>query len=95
MPAATLAIITSFLISVTTILMKKAIERTNATSAMLMITLVGTIIFLLIALPTLPFYYLKSRAFPYFVLAGIFRKDSSAQRKTPVETDRSSTWADR
>jgi DME family drug/metabolite transporter len=72
MPAATLAIITSFLIGVTTILMKKAIERTNATSAMLMVTLVGTVIFLLISLPTLPTIYLKSRAFPYFVVAGIF-----------------------
>jgi uncharacterized membrane protein len=72
MPAAILAIITSFLISVTTILMKKAIERTNATSAMLMVTLVGTIIFLLMSLPTLPVYYLKSRALPYFVVAGIF-----------------------
>jgi DME family drug/metabolite transporter len=72
MLAATLAIITSFLISVTTILMKKAIERTNATSAMLMVTLVGTVIFLIISLPTIPFHYLKSKAFPYFVVAGIF-----------------------
>ncbi|UCD78559.1 MAG: DMT family transporter [Desulfobacterales bacterium] len=72
MLAATLAIITSFLISVTTILMKKAIERTNATSAMLMVTLVGTVIFLILSLPTIPFHYLKSKAFPYFVVAGIF-----------------------
>jgi uncharacterized membrane protein len=72
MPAATLAIITSFLIGVTMMLLKKAIERTNATSAMLMVTLVGTVIFLLISLPTLPVYYLKSKAFPYFVVAGIF-----------------------
>ena len=72
MLAATLSIITSFLISVNTILMKKAIERTNATSAMLMVSLVGTVIFLLISLPTIPFYYLRSKAFAYFVLAGIF-----------------------
>jgi len=72
MLAATLSIITSFLISVNTILMKKAIERTNATSAMLMVSLVGTVIFLIISLPTIPFYYLRSKAFGYFVLAGIF-----------------------
>ena len=72
MPAATLAVITSFLIGITTILMKKAIDRTNATSAMLMVTLVGTIIFLVISLPTIPLAYLKSRAFPYFVIAGMF-----------------------
>jgi DME family drug/metabolite transporter len=72
MLAATLAIIASFLVGVTTILMKKAIERTNATSAMLMVTLVGTVIFLLISLPTLPIQYMKSRALPYFVVAGLF-----------------------
>jgi DME family drug/metabolite transporter len=72
MLAATLAIITAFFISVTTILMKKAIERTNATSAMLMVTLVGTVIFLVMSLPTIPFHYLKSKALPYFVVAGIF-----------------------
>ena len=72
MLAATLAIVTSFLIGITTILMKKAIERTNATSAMLMVTLVGTIIFLFISLPTLPIQYLRSRALAYFVVAGLF-----------------------
>jgi len=72
MQAVALAILTSFLIGVTTILMKKAIERTNATSAMLVVTLVGTIIFLLISLPTLPIQYLKSRALAYFAVAGLF-----------------------
>jgi uncharacterized membrane protein len=72
MLAATLAILSSFLIGITTILIKKGIERTNSTSAMVIITLVGTVIFLVLSLPTIPFRYLKSDAFPYFVAAGIF-----------------------
>jgi uncharacterized membrane protein len=72
MQAAILALSSSFLISVTTILMKKAIERTNPTSAMLVVTLVGSIIFLLISLFTIPFSYINSRALIYFVIAGIF-----------------------
>ena len=52
--------------------MKKAIERTNPTSAMLVVTLVGSIIFLLISFFTIPFSYLKSEALLYFVIAGIF-----------------------
>jgi len=72
MLAAILALSSSFFISVTTILMKKAIERTNPTSAMLVVTLVGSIIFLLISFFTIPFSYLKSEALLYFVIAGIF-----------------------
>jgi len=72
MLAETLALLSSFLIGVTTILMKKGIERTNPTSAMLMVTMVGTIVFLLISLPTISLQYIKSEAFPYFVVAGIF-----------------------
>ena len=72
MLAAILALSSSFLASVTMILMKKAIERTNPTSAMLVVTLVGSIIFLLISFFTIPFSYLKSEALLYFVIAGIF-----------------------
>ena len=72
MLAAILAISSSFLIGATTILMKKAIERTNPTSAMLVITLVGSIIFLLIAFFTVPLAYIKSEALLYFVIAGVF-----------------------
>jgi uncharacterized membrane protein len=52
--------------------MKKAIERTNPTSAMLMITLVGTIVLLLISWFTIPADYLTSSSTLYFVVAGIF-----------------------
>ena len=72
MLAAILALSSSFLASVTMILMKKAIERTNPTSAMLVVTLVGSIIFLLISFFTIPFSYLKSEALLYFVIAGLF-----------------------
>jgi uncharacterized membrane protein len=72
MLAAILALSSSFLIGITTILMKKAIERTTPTSAMLGITLVGSIIFLLISFFTIPLSYLKSESLPYFVVAGIF-----------------------
>ena len=72
MSTAILALSSSFLISVTTILMKKAIARTNPTSAMLAVTLVGSIIFLLISFFTIPFSYLNSAALIYFVIAGIF-----------------------
>ena len=72
MLAAILALSSSFLASVTMILMKKAIERTNPTSAMLVVTLVGSIIFLLISFFTIPFSYLKSGALLYFVIAGLF-----------------------
>jgi len=72
MLAAILALTSSFLASVTMILMKKAIERTNPTSAMLVVTLVGSIIYLLISYFTVPFSYLKSGALIYFVIAGLF-----------------------
>lgn len=72
MLAAILALSSSFLISITTILMTKAIERTNPTSAMLGITLVGSIIFLFISFFTVPLSYLTSESLPYFVIAGIF-----------------------
>ena len=72
MLSAILALSSSFLASVTMILMKKAIERTNPTSAMLVVTLVGSIIYLLISYFTVPFSYLKSGALIYFVIAGLF-----------------------
>jgi len=72
MLAAILALSSSFLASVTMILMKKAIERTNPTSAMLVVTLVGSIIYLLISFFTVPISYLKSGALIYFVIAGLF-----------------------
>jgi drug/metabolite transporter, DME family len=72
MLAAILAFSSSFFISITTILMKKAIEKTNPTSAMLVVTLVGSIIFLLISFFTIPLHYLKSEALGYFVIAGLF-----------------------
>ena len=52
--------------------MKKMIERTNPTSAMLVITLVGAVVFLLISFFTVPLAYLKSDSLIYFVIAGIF-----------------------
>jgi DME family drug/metabolite transporter len=72
MLAATLALFTSFLIGVTTILMKKTIERTNPTTAMLMVTLVGSIFLLFISWFTIPGYQLKSVSIIYFIVAGIF-----------------------
>lgn len=72
MLAAILALSSSFLISVTTILMKKSIERTNPTSAMMVVTFLGSAIFLLISFFTIPFSYLKSGALIYFVIAGLF-----------------------
>ena len=70
--AIALALFASFLISVTTIIMKKGIERTNPTSAMLVVTLVGTLVLLAISLPLVQLAHLKSKAFPLFILAGIF-----------------------
>ncbi len=72
MLAAALAILASILIGVVTILMKKAVERTNPTTAMLMVTLVGTIVFLIISALMIPWEHLKSSALIYFVAAGIF-----------------------
>jgi uncharacterized membrane protein len=72
MRAAFLALFSAFFIGSTTILMKKAIERTNPTTAMLMVTLLGSIIFLLISCFTIPAYYLKSESIIYFIVAGIF-----------------------
>jgi drug/metabolite transporter (DMT)-like permease len=72
MLAAILALTASFLASVTTILMKKAIERTNPTSAMLAVTLIGSIVFLLISFFTIPLSHFSSKAFLYFVIAGLF-----------------------
>jgi len=70
--AIALALFSSLLISATTIIMKKGIERTNPTSAMLVVTLVGTFILLGLSLPQVQLGHLKSKAFPLFVLAGIF-----------------------
>jgi uncharacterized membrane protein len=70
--AIALALLSSFLISITTIIMKKGIDRTNPTSAMLVVTLVATLIFLIISIPLVNVDHLKSRAFLFFILAGIF-----------------------
>ena len=70
--AITLALFSSLLISGTTIIMKKGIERTNPTSAMLVVTLVGTLTLLAISIPHIRFNHLNSRAFVLFILAGIF-----------------------
>ena len=72
MLAAILALTSSLMGSITTILMKKAIERSNPTSAMLIVTLVGSVFFLLISLFTIPFSLIISKSFPYFVVAGLF-----------------------
>ncbi|MBT8370541.1 MAG: DMT family transporter [Deltaproteobacteria bacterium] len=72
MLAAILALFSSVLIGATTILMKKAIERANPTSAMLMVTLVGTIVLLLVSIFTIPVNYLNSASIIYFVVAGVF-----------------------
>jgi uncharacterized membrane protein len=52
--------------------MKKGIERTNPTSAMLVVTVAGTLILLAISLPQIQLAHLKSKAFLLFILAGIF-----------------------
>jgi len=70
--AIALALLSSLLMSFTTIIMKKGIERTNPTSAMLVVTVVGSLIFLAISLPVVKFDYLRSKAFLLFILAGIF-----------------------
>jgi len=70
--AITLALFSSLLISGTTIIMKKGIERTNPTSAMLVVTLVGTLILVGLSLPQIQLDHLKSKAFLLFILAGIF-----------------------
>ena len=70
--AIALALLSSLLISFTTIIMKKGIARTNPTSAMLVVTVVGSLIFLAVSLPVVKFDYLKSKAFLIFILAGIF-----------------------
>ena len=70
--AIALALLSSLFISGTTIIMKKGIERTNTTSAMLVVTLVGTLIFLGISLPLVQLDHLKSKAFLLFILAGLF-----------------------
>jgi DME family drug/metabolite transporter len=70
--AIALALLSSLLMSFTTIIMKKGIARTNPTSAMLVVTVVGSLIFLAVSLPVFQFDYLKSKAFLLFILAGIF-----------------------
>ena len=69
--AIALALFASLLISGTTIIMKKGIERTNPTSAMLVVTLSGTFVLLVISLPLVQLAHLKSKAFLLFILAGI------------------------
>ena len=66
-----LALLASLLISGTTIIMKKGIERTNPTSAMLVVTLSGTLVLLAISLPLVQLTHLKSKAFLLFILAGV------------------------
>jgi DME family drug/metabolite transporter len=70
--AIALALLSSLLMSFTTILMKKGIARTSPTSAMLVVTVVGSLIFVAVSLPVVKFDYLKSEAFLLFILAGIF-----------------------
>lgn len=70
--AIALALLSSLLMSFTTIIMKKGIARTNPTSAMLVVTVVGSLIFLSVSLPVFQLDYLKSKAFPLFILAGVF-----------------------
>ncbi|MGD9281802.1 MAG: EamA family transporter [Desulfobacterales bacterium] len=70
--AIALALFSSLLISGTTIIMKKGIERTNPTSAMLVVTLAGTLILLVITVPLIQLDHLKSKAFLLFALAGLF-----------------------
>lgn len=70
--AIALALLSSLLISFTTIIMKKGIARTNPTSAMLVVTAVGSLVFAAISLPVVKLDYLKSEAFLLFILAGIF-----------------------
>jgi DME family drug/metabolite transporter len=69
--AIALALLSSLLMSITTIIMKKGIARTSPTSAMLVVTVVGSLIFLSISLPVFQFDYLKSKAFLFFIIAGI------------------------
>ena len=69
--AIALALFSSLLISGTTIIMKKGIERTNPTSAMLVVTVSGTLVLLAISLPLGQLAHLKSKAFLVFILAGI------------------------
>ena len=69
--AIALALLASLLISGTTIIMKKGIERTNPTSAMLVVTLSGTLVLLAISLPLVQLTHLKSKAFLLFILAGV------------------------
>ncbi len=70
--ASVLALTASILIGATTILLKECVRRTNPILTMLVVTLVGTVVFLCFALPTVPWQYLKSRAVWFFILAGIF-----------------------
>ena len=70
--AIALALLSSLLGGLTTILMKKGIARTNPTSAMLVVTVVGSLIFLAVSLPVVKLDYLKSKAYLLFVLAGVF-----------------------
>ena len=70
--AIALALLSSLLMSFTTIIMKKGIERTNPTSAMLVVTVVGSLIFLALSLPGFRLDYLKSKAFLLFILSGVF-----------------------
>ena len=69
--AITLALLSSLLISGTTIIMNKGIERTNPTSAMLVVTLVGTLVLLGISLPQIQLHHLKTKAFVLFIAAGV------------------------
>lgn len=70
--AAVLALTASILIGATTILLTECVKRTNPVLTMLVVTLVGTIVFMSLALPTIPLSYLKSPAVWFFVIAGIF-----------------------
>ncbi len=72
MIAEILALLSSFFIGFNTILVKKGIERTNPTTAILMVTLTGTIIFWIITIAFIPVHFFKSKALLFFIVAGVF-----------------------
>lgn len=67
-----LALSASFFIGLTTVLAKKGIQRTNSTTALLALTIAGTVLFWAISLPAIPLDFFRSKAFFYFALAGVF-----------------------
>jgi sugar phosphate permease len=60
MTVSALALLSSIFMGITTILIKIGIQRTNVSTAVLMVTLVGTALFLIISIFTVPLDHLKS-----------------------------------